>query len=96
MKKAFLLTFLMIFVATAVLQAQVVKNIGIQPGIVWAKQSWDYKDVNIENHLLYRTGFHMGVNLEFLQHEYFSILAEGGFIEKGNNLEVEITIPVGA
>jgi len=93
MKKAFILSSLMIFVASTALQAQLVKSIGLQPGMVWAKQSWDYKDANVEDNFLYRTGFHMGVNVEFLQHEYFSILAEGGFIEKGNNLEVEITTP---
>ncbi len=93
MKKAFLLTSLIIFMATTALQAQLLKSIGIQPGIVWAKQSWDYKDISVEDNSLYRTGFHMGVNVEFLQHEYFSLLAEAGFIEKGNNLEVEITTP---
>ncbi|MCD4724680.1 MAG: PorT family protein [Bacteroidales bacterium] len=95
MKKAFLLTSLIIFMATAALQAQVVKSIGLQPGIVWAKQSRDYKDISIEDYLSYRTGFHMGVNLEFLQHEYFSILAEGGFIQKGNKMEVNVSTPEG-
>ena len=93
MKKAFTILFALFFLCGGFLQAQAVKSIAVKSGIVWSTQNWDYKNTNVDFQNEYRTGFHVGVNIEFLHHEYFSILAELGFAQKGFKMEVDITTP---
>jgi len=51
--------------------------------MAWSTQKYDYKDINLDLPGEYRTGFHIGFAVEFLQHEYFSILTELGYTQKG-------------
>lgn len=91
MKKAF--TILLVFMCGVFLQAQVVKSISVNSGMVWSTQKYDYKDNNFDLPGEYRTGFHIGFAVEFLHHEYFSILTELGYAQKGFKLEADITTP---
>lgn len=72
------------------LLAQIPKSIDVKPGISLSNQSW-YKDNNKQSsNNPYYAGLFVSVNLEFMQHKWMSILAEGGFTMKsytssGNN-----------
>ena len=91
MKKALTILFVLVFLCGGFMQAQPVKSISLTSGMVWSTQKVDYKDIDLPNE--YLTGFHIGFAVEFLQHEYFSILAEIGYTQKGFKLETDITTP---
>ena len=93
MKKAVTILFVLVFMCGGFMQAQLVKSISLNPGLIWATQKWDYKNTNVDFQNEYRSGFHIGVNVEFMHHDYFSILAELGFAQKGFKMEVDITTP---
>lgn len=92
MKKV-IVVFFMALLCVSYIQAQVVKSIALKPGIAWANQDWEYQNMSVTDINEYRTGIHVGVNAEFLQHKFLSILAEGGYIEKGLQMEVDVTTP---
>lgn len=91
--KKIIVVFVMMLTGIALLEAQVVKSIALKPGIVWANQKWEWINIQDIAEYKYKTGLHMGVNLEFLQHKFLSIIAEGGYIEKGMVQEIELTTP---
>ncbi len=93
MKKALTILFVLVFLCGGFMQAQLVKSISLNSGMVWSTQKFDYKDINYDLPNEYLTGFHIGFAVEFLQHEYFSILTEIGYTQKGFKLEVDITTP---
>lgn len=83
--------FLMIFATTAVAHAQFVKSIGLNGGAVWAKQEWNYKNVNEVDDPQYHARIHAGLELEMFRHPWLGMLAGAGIAQKGNLIEVEIT-----
>ncbi len=93
MKKAVTILFVLFFMCGGFLQAQAIKSIAVKSGIIWATQKWDYKDIDLDYSSEYRTGFHIGVSAEFLQHKYFSILTELGYTQKGYKIELPIVNP---
>ncbi len=93
MKKALTILFVLVFLCGGFMQAQAIKSIAVKSGIIWATQKWDYKDIDLDYSSEYRTGFHLGVSVEFLQHKYFSILTELGYTQKGYKIELPIVNP---
>ncbi len=91
--KRIIVVFVIMLCGVTLLEAQVVKSIALKPGIVWANQDWEWVNVNDQTEFNYNTGLHLGVNAEFLQQKFLSILAEGGYIEKGMWQEIELTTP---
>ena len=83
--------FLMILATTVVAQAQFVKSIGLIGGAVWAKQDWNYKNVNGDEKTLYHARMHAGLGLELFQHPWLSMLAETGISQKGYAIEVQLS-----
>ena len=92
MKKGVVVCVIM-FISAGFLGAQMVRGIAINSGIVWSKQNWNYQRTNMEFPTKYCTGFHIGVNAEFLHHKHLSLLTELGYIEKGFMAEFDITTP---
>ena len=85
MKKHFIFILLLVVAGGNTLIAQVPKSITVKPGIVLAKQKWESVDNTYTEDNKYLEGMYVGVNLEFFQHKYFSMLAEGGFTMKTCN-----------
>jgi len=92
MKKV-IIVFSLVFFYAVYMEAQVVKSIAVTPGIVWANQEWEWLNIQSQTEYNYKTGLHLGVNTEFLQHKYISILAEAGYVEKGMRQTFELTNP---
>jgi len=88
MKKA-IIAFFLIFLAANYIQAQLVKSIALKPGIVWATQDWEFHNLSGSTEYGYRTGIHLGANVEFFQHQYFSLVTEIGYTPKGYQTEYE-------
>lgn len=91
--KKIVVAFVMMLSGITIIEAQVVKSIAIKPGIVWANQEWEWANVQDITEYKFKTGLHMGVNVEFLQNKTLSIIAEGGYIEKGMVQEIELSTP---
>lgn len=82
MKKVIFIFIVIVLTSGVALQAQIPKSIEVKPGISLTKQylKGDSEQNNKDN--TYYPGFYVGVNAEFLQHKWMSILAEGGFTMK--------------
>ena len=72
------------------MQAQVVKSIAVNSGIVWSTQNWDYKTADIDFPSEYCTGFHIAAVTEFFQHKYLSLLTDIGYNRKGFKAEFPV------
>ena len=79
MKRTIIL-ILLISLISPLIHSQVPKSICVKPGISTA-----YMHYNDGKTHTYAGSFYVGVNLEFMQHKYFSILAEGGFASKSDH-----------
>ena len=79
MKKTLVFIFFAAFMAMF-MQAQIPKSICLKPGYAFTKPIANDKEITRD--IGYYEGFYIGVNLEFIQHKFLSILAEGGFVTK--------------
>jgi hypothetical protein len=70
--------------------SQIVKAFGIKVGTVTATQSFDYT-VNMSLPISYRWGLDASAFIELVPTNYFSLLAETHFIQKGFSLPVQET-----
>jgi hypothetical protein len=91
MKKYVFLGTIVLLLSCGCLQAQAVKSIAIKAGVAWATQKNEFKNVEIDQDISYKTGLHLALNAEFLQHPFISILAEVGYTQKGNKQEIELS-----
>lgn len=82
MKKVIFIFIVILLTSGVAMQAQIPKSIEVKPGISLTKQYFkgDSEQKNKDN--TYYPGLYVGVNVEFLQHKWMSILAEGGFTMK--------------
>lgn len=71
---------MMVLCACIVVQAQVPKSICVKSGISQANML-----IEDGSTIHWDGSFYLGTNLEFLQHKYISILAEGGFVSKSDH-----------
>jgi hypothetical protein len=89
MRQSILVIFFTLYVFSA--QGQTVKSIGIKGGLSIANQPWQYKTINFTPQGYYKTGIYSVLTLELFQHKYLSLLTDLGFIQKGNQIEIEVT-----
>lgn len=94
MKKQVFIGTMLLLLAFGFMQAQVVKSIALHGGVAWATQKNEFKNIDIDQDIKYKTGLHMALNAEFLQHDFISILAEVGYTQKGNKQEIEVTTSI--
>jgi hypothetical protein len=81
MKKITILISVLLLVVSFQATSQVPRSICVKPGISKAYLKFSDSDKNYS----YPESFYAGINLEFMQHKYFSILAEGGFTTKSDH-----------
>ncbi len=72
-------------------QAQFLDNIGLKSGISIANQKWDYKTSNTDLGNEWRTGLYIGISSEVLKREYFSLMVDLGYAQKGMQFDIELT-----
>lgn len=88
MKKLILATFTLLSFAS---QAQFINNVGIKSGVSIANQDWENKYIYLDFENEYRTGLYLGVTYEMLKKEYFSLMADFGYVQKGTKFDLELT-----
>ncbi|KAF0153072.1 MAG: hypothetical protein FD143_512 [Ignavibacteria bacterium] len=90
MKSKFLVTVLVIFIFSKVVNAQLLSSFGMKIGVANAGQSWDYSGdlTTIEIFDKSRIGFAFGVYTEWFDLPLISIIAEAHYIQKGSKGEI--------
>jgi hypothetical protein len=89
MKKLLLFSFAT-FLFANLLFAQT--SVGVTGGVVLSKEDWSFKDPRIDFAAPndFKTGLVFGTNVEFLRKQYFSIVADASYVQKGYQEDVEI------
>jgi hypothetical protein len=82
MKRACIVFALLLAVVVSS-EAQIVKSIALKAGIAWATQDWKFQNISGTTDYDYRMGIHTGVNVEFMQHPFLSVVTELGYTPKG-------------
>ncbi len=91
MKKSLMLLLAIVTLIVTEIDAQIIRNTGIQSGISISKQSWLYKSTNNKSIKDYRVGLNLVINCEWFDNEYFSVLTDLGYIQKGCKEKIENT-----
>lgn len=93
MKKTLLLANLLAIFIFHNTNAQIIKDIGVKSGISLSSQNWIYNGTDIELKRDYRTGLNFAVNLEWFDNDYFTLITDIGYIQKGFKEEIMMTTP---
>ncbi|GEM_PF-2037127 len=89
-KTVFLLLLIVLFVFRET-NAQILRDIGIKTGISISNQNWTHKSIERTQKKDYRIGLNFALNLEWFNNNYFTMITDIGYIQKGFNEDVTIT-----
>ncbi len=83
---------ILVFVLTlsTSIHAQFLRGCGLKAGIVAANQKWNYA-YSFEHTYDYKWGLTLGGFIEFLDDDYFSIVVEAQYTQKGMYLSIPVT-----
>ncbi len=91
MKKTLFLTFLIILFIIQKTNAQVIRSVGIKSGISLSKQTWTYKIIDKKLKKDNRIGLNLALNFEWFNNDYFTLITDIGYIQKGCKEEIMMT-----
>jgi hypothetical protein len=89
MKKIYLILILFTFISTS--HAQLIRGYGFKIGATLASEDWDYSRIQTSFNPDSRWGLNLGVFGEFLNLEFFSIVMEFNYVQKGRTVELPVT-----
>ena len=86
MKKYLLL--IIYLASTSVLNAQLLRSVGVKSGLAVANQSWLLKAGDLTLDTDWRNGFYGALSLEFSKSKHWSLVTDWGYYTKGNTQNV--------
>ena len=89
MKKIYLIIILSTFISTS--QAQIIRGYGFKIGATLASEDWDYARIQSSFNTDSRWGLNLGVFGEFLNLEFFSLVMEFNYVQKGRTVKLPVT-----
>jgi opacity protein-like surface antigen len=89
MKLIYLILFTLCIISTS--HAQLIRGYGIKAGATLASEDWDYKKLSIDFNPDSRWGLSLGIFSEFLNIPYFSVVTELNYVQKGMNIELQVS-----
>jgi len=83
--------FTEIIFLTSTIKGQTIQKLGIEVGYVRSNQTHSFEDINKTK--VRKNGFSAGIFAEIFNHDFFSLLPEIKYFQKGLGIETLLLIP---